>query len=245
MQLDTSIIPVNELDAATTESLFKLMWGYYLNVDRRQFDQDLSEKEYVILLSSGGIPRGFSTWMRFDHAVQGKSVKIIFSGDTIIEDEYRGSLALPMAWGKLMLASIEAQPDTPIYWLLTTKGYKTYRFLPVFFRQFYPSFRGQPPHFERALGTELGQRKYGARFNRETWVIRARPGDQRLQAGVADISPQRLKDEHVAFFAASNPQHSMGDELLCLARCHPENLTPYILRELTAARETENAPIRL
>jgi hypothetical protein len=245
MQLETAIIPVNDLNAATIECLFGLMRGYYLNVDRRQFEQDLSEKEFVILLSNGGIPRGFSTWMRFDHQTLGRQVKIIFSGDTIIEKDYWGSLALPMAWGKLMLASVEANPDIPVYWLLTSKGYKTYRFLPVFFKQFYPCYGSHVPAFEHALGTELGQRKYGGRFDSRSWIISARPDDQALQAGVADISPRRLEDKHIAFFAASNPGYGRGDELLCLAHCHPENLTRYILRELTTARDAENAPIHL
>jgi hypothetical protein len=46
-----------------------------------------------------------------------------------------------------------------------------------------------------------------------------------LRAGVADIDTRRLHDPHVAFFAAANPGHTAGDELVCLARLVPENLT--------------------
>jgi hypothetical protein len=36
----------------------------------------------------------------------------------------------------------------------------------------------------------------------------------------------------VEFFQKLNPGHAQGDELVCLARFHPDNLTPYIRRQL-------------
>jgi hypothetical protein len=41
-----------------------------------------------------------------------------------------------------------------------------------------------------------------------------------------------LQDPHVAFFQKLNPGYAQGDELVCLARFHPDNLTPYIRRQL-------------
>ena len=79
---------------------------------------------------------------------------------------------------------------------------------------------------------ELGQWKYGDRFNTETWVVKARPGDQLLRPGVADISSQQLKKGHIAFFARTNPGHARGDELVCLARCHHDNIKSFIMRKL-------------
>ena len=56
-----------------------------------------------------------------------------------------GSLALPVAWGRLMLSLEEVGAGQHLYWLLTSKGYKTYRFLPVFFNEFYPCFSSPTP----------------------------------------------------------------------------------------------------
>jgi len=36
----------------------------------------------------------------------------------------------------------------------------------------------------------------------------------------------------VAFFKRMNPGHACGDELVCLTRFHPDNLTDYIRRQL-------------
>jgi hypothetical protein len=243
MKLKADIVPVNVLSSNDVKRMFALMQRYYLNVNQQQFLKDLSEKDYVIALYDDGILRGFSTWMTFEYENQGCKVNVIFSGDTIIERDCWSSLALPLAWGRLMLAILADKPEQPLYWLLTSKGYKTYRFLPVFFREFYPCLQANTPPFEKALAVQLGQQKYGDRFNAENWVVKARLEDQLLRSGVADISSQQLKNEHIAFFVRTNPGHAQGDELICLAHCHPDNLKPFILRKLLAYEIVEHQPI--
>jgi hypothetical protein len=159
-------------------------------------------------------------------------VRILFSGDTIIEKDCWGSLALPLAWGRLMLRIIAEQPETKLYWLLTSKGYKTYRFLPVFFREFYPCFSVPLPPFEQALRQSAATLMFGKRFDPETGILRASEGAQRLRPGVADLESRRLRDPHVAFFQQVNPGHAHGDELVCLALIHPANLSPFVRRQL-------------
>ena len=41
-------------------------------------------------------------------------------------------------WGGLALSLIDERPGAELYWFLIAKGYKTYRFLPVFFRSSIP-----------------------------------------------------------------------------------------------------------
>ena len=131
-----------------------------------------------------------------------------------------------------MLSILTERPDRELYWLLTSKGYKTYRFLPVFFREFYPSCMKEAPAFEEALLHSLGRRKFGNRFDSESWTIRASDGAQYLRSGVADITEARRRDKDTAFFEKANPGHTKGDELVCIARCHEENINPFILRRL-------------
>jgi hypothetical protein len=56
-------------------------------------------------------------------------------------------------------------------------------------------------------------------------VVRAHAHQYRLRSGVADLSPERLRDRHVRFFAERNPGHSGGDELCCLAPLTRANFT--------------------
>ena len=109
---------------------------------------DLQAKQWVILLYDDNRLCGFSTQVVFDFPHEHRLTRILFSGDTIIDKHYWGSLALPVAWGRLMLLLQSSRPDTDLFWLLTSKGYKTYRFLPVFFHEFYPCYCTPTPSFE-------------------------------------------------------------------------------------------------
>jgi len=232
MGITAAITPVTDLSEKHVHEMLRLMQAYYHNVTPAQFVKDLEEKDWVIILWEGGRIWGFSTQMLFNHDVEGHRIQVVFSGDTIIEKNHRGSLALPVAWGRLMLSIMSQHPDRELYWLLISKGYKTYRFLPVFFREFYPSYVKEAPAFEKALLCSLGRQKWGDEFDSESWIIRASEGAQYLRPGVADITEARRRDKDIAFFEKANPGHAMGDELVCIARCHEENIKPFILRRL-------------
>lgn len=235
MGLEAVIIPVHELTETQVREMLHLMQTYYLNVARDQFIRDMKEKDVVIVLHENGVIQGFSTWVRFCHDLEGKQVNVIFSGDTIIERKHWHSLVLPLAWGRLML-SVLTECSQELYWLLISKGYKTYRFLPVFFREFYPSCLKETPPFEKALLCSLAQRRFGQRFDPESGVLRASKEAQCLRPSIADITEARRRDKHIAFFEKANADHVKGDELVCIARCHEDNLNPFILRQLRRQR---------
>jgi hypothetical protein len=232
MKLESQTVPIGKLDAACMARMHQLMRAHYEGVSERQFLADLRAKQWVILLQDEGCLYGFSTQVLFDYPMEGRGVKVLFSGDTIIDKRHWGSLALPVAWGRLMLSLRAAHPDSELYWLLTSKGYKTYRFLPVFFHEFFPCYTAETPAFEKALLESVGARRFGERFDAASGVLRAEPGAQRLREGIAEIDERHLRDPHVAFFQQRNPGHARGDELVCLARFHPDNLRPYIRRQL-------------
>jgi len=125
-----------------------------------------------------------------------------------------------------------AHPDADLYWLLTSKGYKTYRFLPVFFREFQPCYHRGLSDFEIKLLHGVASNRFGERFVPASGILRAAPDSQHLKEGIADLDEHRLRDPHIAFFQQRNTGHARGDELVCLARFHPDNLTSYIRRQL-------------
>jgi hypothetical protein len=141
-------------------------------------------------------------------------------------------LALPVAWGPLMLSLLATHPGRDLYWLLTSKGYKTYRFLPVFFHEFIPCHSKDAPGFEKNLLQSVATSRFGTRFDPSAGILRAPKGAQRLREGIAELDDKRLRDPHIAYFQQLNPGHRNGDELVCLARFHPDNLSPFIRRHL-------------
>jgi hypothetical protein len=185
------------------------MQEYFLGVTPEQFEHDLAEKNQVILLEDGGRLRGFSTLLIYD-----SSARAVYSGDTIVHRDAWGSSALARTW----LEAVRVL--RPEYWLLITSGFRTYRFLPVFWKEFWP--RHDAPQRPALLDT-LARERCGSRY--ADGLVRF-DAPQVLRNGLKEIPPNRLTDPHVAFFAQANPGHDRGDELVCLCPLTPANQTP-------------------
>ena len=122
--------------------------------------------------------------------------------------------------------------DDELYWFLISKGYKTYRFLPLFFNEFYPSYlRTTPPNLAMVIDG-LGTCLSATRYDRRAGVLRGGPNACRLKPGVADISPGRLRDPHIRYFVQANPGHADGEELCCITPLAPSNFTPAAYRAM-------------
>jgi hypothetical protein len=162
--------------------------------------------------------------MRLQTNLNGQAVTALFSGDTIIRREYWGETILPRLWGRHVFSLADTMPDTKVYWFLICSGYKTYRFLSVFFCKFYPSYKHPTPPAIKQLLDTLGCLKFPTEYDPACGIVRFTQ-NMPLRPGVAEITPQRLKDPNIAFFAAANPTHVHGDELACLTEISHANLT--------------------
>ncbi|HMC65975.1 MAG TPA: hypothetical protein VKI65_13635 [Gemmataceae bacterium] len=232
MRLVGCLVTVESLTLAERAQMFALMDAHYENVALPAFEADLAEKQWVILVRDprdGGVC-GFSTQMLLDVEVEGRPMQVLFSGDTIIARDRWGDSALAQVWGRLALSLIDAHPGIERYWFLISKGYKTYRFLPVFFREYYPRPGTVTPPWAKAVIDALGRHKYRTAYDPHAGVVRAEGYKDRLRPGVADLTPERLKDPHVRFFSERNSGHARGDELCCIAPLTRENFTPAAYR---------------
>ena len=227
------LIYVSELTPGQKDSMFNLMYEYYNNVTRKIFERDLSEKQYVILLECMNTSEieGFSTQMTYPFKFNGKSYFILYSGDTIISRRQWGSFELPKAFGELMLSLINDHPGKKIFWFLITKGARTYKFLPVFFKEFYPRYDREPQFELKALINALAAEKFGPCYDSESGVVRVPGPGQSLKE---DYEPETGKrgNPHVNFFYRSNPGYQKGDELACIAELSVNNISSFIRRVL-------------
>lgn len=232
MNLRSLIVPAAAIEESRVQKMLELMQKYYLNVDVEKFRLDLKQKDLVILLIEHDSIYGFSTWKLSPFEIENRQINIIFSGDTIIERLYWHSLALPVAWGRLMLRAIADYPDRDLFWILTSKGYRTYRYLPIFFNEYYPSCLRDIPSMEKTIMIKYSNSAFGPRFDPITGTLVAGTSDQKLAPGISEITESRRKNRHIAFFEKINPGHSQGDELVCIARCHPDNIKPFIKKRI-------------
>lgn len=213
---------VETLTVPERDTMFRLFDAHYLGASRDQFEADLAEKEWALVLRSdrGAAIGGFSTLVR----ASADGIEALFSGDTIVDTSLRSSPELARLWARAVFP-LAASLGERVYWFLISSGYKTYRFLPLFFRTYVPSAVAPPadPDLRRTLDL-LAARRFGHGYDPATGIVRlVHPTP--LRPGIGGLTAARLSDPHVRFFLERNPGHARGDELACLAEISRRNLT--------------------
>jgi hypothetical protein len=225
-QLIGNAITVEELTDQDKRSMFALFQENYDRTTLENFLCDLQNKDWVVLLYdpiSRDI-KGFSTMAFYQSLFEGVCIGVVYSGDTIIDKAYWGTPELLKIWIKTVMEVGKDYPQ-PLYWFLISSGYKTYRFLSVFFKEFYPCCDTQTPDSIKRLMDHLAVERFGDEYHPQSGVIRFKHSATPLKEGIADIDEMRTKSEHVRFFLQKNPGHQNGDELVCLTVIHPDNFT--------------------
>ena len=231
--LTSTVVARSDLNQADIQAMFYIFSENFNGATPDIFDRDLSNKNWVILLRDGktGELEGFSTLALYVTTFVGKPLSVVCSGDTIIHSAYWGTPELPRSWIRTVLEKSKDMPQ-PLYWLLLSSGYKTYRFLTILSKEFYPCCNRPTPPEMQALIDHLSFERFGADYYPEHGIVRFASGATPLQAGVADVTNQRLSDPHISFFVERNPGHIHGDELVCITQVHPDNFSAAFRRIL-------------
>ncbi|HZV34893.1 MAG TPA: hypothetical protein VFB72_10005 [Verrucomicrobiae bacterium] len=224
LSIQSELVPRAGLTAAQKGELFRLLAQHFTGVSSEQFARDLAEKNLALFLRREEVLVGFSTLLAYTTTFDGAPLNVIYSGDTIVTPEAWGTTALPRAWVAGVDALRRTLPPGPCYWLLLTSGFRTYRFLPVFWREFFPRFDIATPATSQRLLNQLAQDRFGSQFDSGSGIVRFNH-PQQLRDGLNEVRSGRQNDPHVAFFLSRNPGWVKGDELACLTELSPDNLT--------------------
>ena len=188
--LNGQVSLVADLLEEDRRQMYQLMQRHFDNVDWDVFQEDLSEKQWVIRLmdEKSGVLSGFSTQMLFPIVAGGKEVLAVFSGDTIVDRDNWGTMALGLAAVRLAFSLIGQHPDRELFWFLISKGYKTYRFLPVYFHEFFPRYDQPTPSWAKEILDACGRCKFPHTYDAETGIVVAGKDGCRLREGVAEVT---------------------------------------------------------
>jgi len=212
----------------------------FLGVRREDFTRDLEEKEVVMLLrkaEADGEIVGFSTLMVIDLPVEGRKVKGIFSGDTTVLPEYRSSIGFGVEIGRYFQKIIGDFLDHEIYYTLISKGWRTYKILPFFFKHFAPKHDTELTERDRVVMDSFGRVKYPNEYDSKRGLIMFSKETQRLVPGSIDAVPPNEPDEHTRFFLEKNRTYLSGTELVCVAPVREDNFAPAMLRLLKTSNQ--------
>lgn len=217
---------IDAIPVRMIRQMYELYAKYYERTSLDIFLQDLSKKSGVILVyrKSDDVIVGFSTLQFFDFEVDGKRVRGVFSGDTVVEKEYWGKNALANTFYRRLIVERFKHPFVPFYWFLISKGYKTYLLMTNNFYNYYPNITGAKSERYQRIAEEFCQKTFPDAFDRERMLLDFGGDYVALKDTVADITPEeRARDPKIAFFEQRNPTWNRGTELPCLASCDYES----------------------
>ncbi len=229
------VVKAKEIELTKRLHMYSILENYYQDVNWSEFQHDLSEKTHVILLENPetGIC-GFSTILCKEIVVDGKSVTAVFSGDTILEKRFWGSPALGIQFLVYLWRLRLRNPFKPVYWLLISKGYKTYLLMANNFAWYFPHIKRETPEFEKNLMLKFYSSKFGKNYDHQTGIINfGSKATAKLKSNVAPISKELSGQvPKIGFFEAKNPHWQEGNELACVARMTFLMPVQYVLKKI-------------
>lgn len=141
---------------------------------------------------------------------------MVFFGDTIIEEAYWGSRALQRAMFRYVINFKIKHTTQPIYWILISKGFKTYLLLANNYCTYYPNIENENQHLEKYVKAYCDQ-FFSEYYDEKNKLIDFGDNYQCLKADVAPITDEmRLKNNKISFFEKCNPTWVNGTELPCI-----------------------------
>ncbi|RUS99375.1 hypothetical protein DSM106972_078170 [Dulcicalothrix desertica PCC 7102] len=222
----SQVLEIEYLSHQQKDAMYLLLGNHFDGVRRDVFESDLSKKNWVILLEDEKTQqlKGFSTLLIYTTQFNNENINIVYSGDTIVDPSAWSSSTLSRTWITSVQKIRRHYPEGKLYWLLISGGFRTYRFLPIFWQEFYPRYDKATPENISDLMHFLGYQRFGESYKHIAGIVRF-PHPHVLRDELKEIPLERLQDPHIEFFAKYNPGYIRGDELVCLAEISEENLT--------------------
>ncbi len=225
----TRIEKIADLSDELRRQIVVLYLNYYDGSSEAQVLSDLRTKTEVLLLFYKDSLVGFTTLQVYPYEWQDRLVRIVYSGDTIVERDHWGQQALAFAWIHHMGEIKREAPDVPLYWFVIIKGHRTFKYLPAFSKSFYPHWSNNRSDL-KPLADSLAFDKFGELYNKETGVIEFPDSLGHLKASIAYPTEEELQKESVRFFLDKNPGYLQGHELVCLCEMEEFNMKPLTKR---------------
>lgn len=246
-KLTASFTPIADVTPQDIDEMHALFATYYDNADPAVFVRDMRRKDGVVIAREVKTRRivGFSTAKRVNFLVGGQKAVGIFSGDTILEEQYWGDRSLHAGFFRFMVKTKLRHPLQPVYWLAISKGYKTYLVLANNFPRYYP-------HHERgdeelkSIADHYCEQLFPEAFDRERGLLDFGDEYQHLKSNVAEITDSmRQNHPKIAFFERRNPSWQAGTELPCVGVVSFEFFARFIAKTVSraASRGRAVAPV--
>jgi hypothetical protein len=230
----SDVVPIKVLPSDTITRMAKLYLENYEGTSEALFRHDLAEKDDAIVLYMGAELVGFTTLRVYSAHHLGSPIRIVYSGDTIVNQKDWGQQELAFAW-ITRIGEVKAQaPDIPLYWFLLVKGHRTFKYLSVFGKSFFPHWKIDRSDL-KPLADQLAMTSFGHDYNPASGVVEFSKSRGHLTRSIAEPTKEELAKEPTRFFLSKNPGYRNGHELVCLCELEPANMKPFTARIFSRA----------
>ncbi len=215
--LNARVVPVGSVSDSELREMYTIFERYYDNTSFEAFAGDFRAKDEAILLYHDGIV-GFSTLKEVQVEVGGRVHVGMYSGDTVVDRAWWGTRVLGRVFLWHLVKRRVRHLFRPYWWILISKGYKTYLLMANNFPEHYPTVDGPPPGDRLAVRDAFAARLFGDHFDPARGLVVFDRSRGQLKQGIADVTPALAAgNPRVALFERLNPTWREGSELVCLA----------------------------
>lgn len=225
----SELVAVTALSSETVQSMSELYLDNYDGSSRARFLDDLKEKDQVLLLYYQGVLVGFSTLVVYGAVWKNKYVRVVYSGDTIVSPQHWGQQELAFSWIRRIGQIKRESPSTPLYWFLLVKGHRTFKYLSVFGKTFFPHWQIDRSDL-KPFADQLALSKFGNDYSPTSGVVEFHTSRGHLKPHIALPTPEELSKASTRFFIEKNPGYLKGHELVCLCELELTNMKPMTAR---------------
>ena len=212
--------------------MYSIYEQYYENTRFSLFQNDFANKHGAILIFHPETHEivGFSTIAIHQFNFESQRYTFVFSGDTVIMKEFWGCRALQTTFVKLMIKLRFEHPFDNFYWMLISKGYKTYLLLANNYYVYYPHFKGKHGNL-KPIVEHYCKKFFADYFDAKTGLLNFGSDYQPLKGEVAPITERMRRDNpKIRFFENQNPSWEQGTELPCVGEMSWKDLMRYPMR---------------
>ena len=216
---------LRDLEPSARAAMERLYLAHYDATSPAVFRHDLAEKDEALVVRHGEVIVGFTTLATYPFVWENRTIRVVFSGDTVVDRRHWGQQALGRAWIARVGRLSREFPDSPLRWFLLVKGHRTYRYLPGNFSRFFPHWEREEPALS-GLARALARDRFGEYFREKDGLVVFPASRGQLKSDIAEPDAREREKPPVRFFLERNPGFRQGHEMVCVCPLEAANFRP-------------------
>lgn len=225
----TVVLKPNNLTEAQKVEMWNVYQKYY-HYSKESFMERIPKNTHYSFYYDGNKLIGF-TGLRINHLkVEGKKRLLMYFGQTVVEQAYRGNSLIQTTGFKLCLKYFKEILSRQAYFWADALTYRAYLVFAKTLENFYPARAEATPSSTQNLMDHIGNLHYGDTYDLTTGTIIK--SEKFVNDMSVAINAKAMEDPDIAFYAQANPTSNEGNGLLVMAPVNWKNLKKIVGRAI-------------